>query len=266
MAKQIFTAPWYPWYVNEVLDSERVEQMSLAEEGAYRRAIDKAWKKGSIPADPEAAAKTIGKKCTVKIAEVVLKMFDPMPKNPSRMINKKLEQVRKTQEEIYNKKSGGGKLGMAKRWKQSSSVDNTLITEQYDPNNQEKRREDKRGEEQDTTPNGVATHGHAPLIRSQKKPNDEFLAALKVDPVYSHIDIDRELAKAKNWASPRNRQVTQRFFINWLNRIEKPLENGHGSNQKHSGSNTKPTTTDRLAEHGEVISQYPTEAELRRKP
>lgn len=36
----------------------------------------------------------------------------------------------------------------------------------------------------------------------------------------------------------------------------------NGSNQKHNG-NGKPTTADRLQQHGNIIDQYPTEAELR---
>jgi hypothetical protein len=45
--------------------------------------------------------KTIGKKCTPKIAEKVLSLFVPMPGNPERMINEKLEKVRKEQETGY---------------------------------------------------------------------------------------------------------------------------------------------------------------------
>jgi uncharacterized protein YdaU (DUF1376 family) len=114
--KTIFTGSWYPWYVNDVLTSERVGYLSLTEEGAYRRALDYAWKEGSVPADPRLLAKSIGKGCSSKVAEVVLKMFTPHPKDPSRMINKKLEQTRKTQEAAYKKHSKAGKEGMKKRW------------------------------------------------------------------------------------------------------------------------------------------------------
>lgn len=55
------------------------------------------------------------------------------------------------------------------------------------------------------------------------KSKDEFLAELKTKSVYSHIDIQAELEKADVWAVANNRQVTQRFFVNWLNRIPKPL-------------------------------------------
>src|SRR5205085_1723317 len=109
MAKPIFTGPWYPWHVNDVLTSERVGYLTLTEEGAYRRALDYAWKEGSIPADPAVLAKNIGKKCTVKVAEAVLQMFTPHPKDPARMINKRLEQVRKQQWGVHRKHSEAGK-------------------------------------------------------------------------------------------------------------------------------------------------------------
>lgn len=72
------------------------------------------------------------------------------------------------------------------------------------------------------------SHACAPLARSKKKSNEEFLEDLKTDPTYTHVNIDRELGKAENWCSTHNRQCTQRFFVGWINRIDPPLNgNGH---------------------------------------
>jgi uncharacterized protein YdaU (DUF1376 family) len=117
---EIFTAPWYPWYADDILLSERVEVMNLAEEGAYRRALDRAWKKGSIPADPTLCARAIGKGCTKKIAEVVLTMFRPMDSDSTRMIQDRLEVVREEQKQKYLKNSAKGKKGMANRYHKDS--------------------------------------------------------------------------------------------------------------------------------------------------
>ena len=57
----------------------------------------------------------------------------------------------------------------------------------------------------------------------QKRSTEEFVAWLKTNAAYSHIDIDHELGKALAWCEVNNRQCTERFFVNWLNRIEKPL-------------------------------------------
>ena len=56
-------------------------------------------------------------------------------------------------------------------------------------------------------------------------PQPDFLTTLKTNPVYSHINIDIELAKMDIWLSiHKGRQKTKRFIVNWLNKIEKPLE------------------------------------------
>lgn len=122
--KQIFTGPWYPWFVDDVMNSERVKTLSLAEEGAYRRALDSAWKEGSIPADPAVCAKVIGNGCTPRIAKKVLDTcFVPMPKDSARMVNQKLEKVRAMQEEKNRTNSENGRKGAEKRWKQKSNGD-----------------------------------------------------------------------------------------------------------------------------------------------
>lgn len=56
---------------------------------------------------------------------------------------------------------------------------------------------------------------------------DEFIAKLTINPAYRDIDIDREFAKAEAWCEVNGRRNTQRFFVNWLNRIE-PTVNGNG--------------------------------------
>jgi hypothetical protein len=261
-AKPIFTAAWYPWYVDAVLDSERVAMLTLTEEGAYRRAIDRAWKKGSIPSDPEVCAKTIGKKCTPKIAEKVLTLFVPMPGNPERMINAKLEQVRKEQKRLYLQKSKAGKEGMRKRWKEKASGDNDVITL---PN---KEREKERRDREDSS-NEESVHAQKaapetkPLIRTLKKSNEQYLADLKSNPAYSHVDVEFELAKAKTWAETHGRQVTQKFFTNWINRIDKPIHgaNGNGTSNKN-GNTPRRTSVDKLREQAELLDHYPSEAEL----
>lgn len=64
------------------------------------------------------------------------------------------------------------------------------------------------------------------IMLRDKKRNGESVTidALKANPMYSHINIDAELGKARQWiARNSGRKLTSRFFVNWLNRIEKPL-------------------------------------------
>lgn len=92
-------SPAFQWYPKDILSSVRVAEMSLAEEGAYRRLIDFCWLNGSIPADPIRASRVVGKGCTREITEAVLPMFTPDPNDPTRLVHDRLEEERRRQEE-----------------------------------------------------------------------------------------------------------------------------------------------------------------------
>lgn len=70
-----------------------------------------------------------------------------------------------------------------------------------------------------------------PLVEPVKKPiqtNEEWLADLKSNPLFKTMDIDREREKAALWCQNNSRQMTRKFFLNWLNKADKPLPtNGH---------------------------------------
>jgi uncharacterized protein YdaU (DUF1376 family) len=54
----------------------------------------------------------------------------------------------------------------------------------------------------------------------------DFLGELSESPAYTGIDVKREFEKAKVWISlPQNkgRVLSQRFFVNWLNRLDHAL-------------------------------------------
>jgi len=58
-----------------------------------------------------------------------------------------------------------------------------------------------------------------------KLSDEDFLKTLKTNPVYKHINIEQELGKMDTWLSTHpGRQKTRRFVVNWLNKIDKPLE------------------------------------------
>ena len=61
--------------MKDILSSTRVSQMTLEEEGAYRRALDIFYLNGRLPYELEDLAKAIGKGCSIKVAEKVRSMF-----------------------------------------------------------------------------------------------------------------------------------------------------------------------------------------------
>lgn len=65
------------------------------------------------------------------------------------------------------------------------------------------------------------------IIKS-KSPSElttQFVDSLKSNPAYKHIHLEAELGKMDAWLSSRpGRKKTRRFVVNWLNKIEIPLE------------------------------------------
>lgn len=126
MAKEKEKSPAFQWYPKDILSSERVQLMSLSEEGAYRRAIDFCWLGGSIPSDPKALSKLIGKGCSVAIAKVILTMFVKHPEHEDRMIHERLEVSRQQQIAWREKTSyAGKKSGEARRKKLEQELENS---------------------------------------------------------------------------------------------------------------------------------------------
>ena len=58
-----------------------------------------------------------------------------------------------------------------------------------------------------------------------KASDEDWLKELEANPAYAGIDIRRELGKAQAWASVRGVGVSQRRFVNWLNKAmtDRPL-------------------------------------------
>jgi len=58
-----------------------------------------------------------------------------------------------------------------------------------------------------------------------KASNEDWLKELEANPAYAGIDIRRELGKAQAWASVRGVGVSQRRFVNWLNKamVDRPI-------------------------------------------
>ncbi len=65
--------------------------------------------------------------------------------------------------------------------------------------------------------------------RTAKDIDEDWIAELEANEAYRGIDIRRELGKAQAWASVKGVGVTRQRFINWLNKVERPVAvNGAG--------------------------------------
>lgn len=148
MAKDIFTAEWFPYYFERFEGSARVAVMSLAEEGGYHKAIRIAWKYGSVPSDPKLLAAMIQKKCTEKMAANILTMFEPMQGVPSRCIHPTVEEIRSDQERKYLNRVKGGKASAVSRGNKGTSS----ITEEHSNSKRDLDSERERDLEQEPFP------------------------------------------------------------------------------------------------------------------
>lgn len=63
----------------------------------------------------------------------------------------------------------------------------------------------------------------------------EFIAELRLNPAYAHIDLDRELGRMDAWLLTHpGRQKTKRFIVNWLNKIDAPMASSHVVEKKRT--------------------------------
>lgn len=114
--------PAYQWYPKEFLSSSRVARMTLEAEGAYRRLLDYQWMDGSLPDDMDELASL----CRVTTSKMRILWravgccFDALDGYPGRLVNPRLEAVRRDMTEFIESKRKAGQAGAAKtnlaRW------------------------------------------------------------------------------------------------------------------------------------------------------
>lgn len=91
------------------------------------------------------------------------------------------------------------------------------------------------GQRHTATPQGHTVAPNNSKEEEHTKKNTEeksrdFLSELKTDPTYSRLDVGLEFGKAQRWAAANHRRVTERMFVNWLNRgLENLPLNANGS-------------------------------------
>jgi len=107
-------SPAFQWYPSDYFASERVQLMTLEEEGIYTRLLGYCWLHGSIPSDPEQAAKLVGKGASTTLVTKVQAMFHQNG-TTGRLVHDRLDVEREKQAAWRAKSSAGGKLSGAIR-------------------------------------------------------------------------------------------------------------------------------------------------------
>lgn len=250
-----FKSPAFQFYPADWLGSQRVSLMTLEEEGAYIRLLSYCWQHGSIPADPDAAARLIGKGATPVLASKVLTMFQP-PLQPDLsigspcgavLVHERLQAEKEKQIAWKTKSSEGGKKSAEKRKKQQvskksaqpplqGSLENgidqkaTLCLQSMfidscssDEEQQAVSKETATADESAATPAVIETEVVEVKPKTKSKECDEIFIA-ELSRHYPETDVEAELHKMDAWLllNP-GRKKTRRFVVGWLNRIQPEL-------------------------------------------
>jgi len=261
-------SPAYLFYPKDILSSGRVSALTPLEELWYRRALDQSWLHEGLPANPAEFAGWIGRGCTVKAAETIIaKFFIPYKKNSDKVINPRQEKERANLRKKIKQKSDAGKRGMANRWKQKSKSDNSVITEHNIPIPipiQYKEEEIREGAASLPDPKShpaiVAIH-HASGTYPPKEIYQEI-----IDRLGLVIDQPRLDQCFRKWRVKGFKKQNYGWALDWyIDGI--PTDWAGYKNGKHqtNTNGNKRTSAERIADHARIISQYPTEAELRNK-
>ena len=120
----------------------------------------------------------------------------------------------------------------------SSHDDIKTISTRYQDDPLERERETEAYKEETETEEEKEEAGKntsdVPLKRSRparaKKvlSDEDWIQSLKETEAYEHVAISTEYSKMMVWCQNKNKQPTRTRFINWINRIERPLKASAG--------------------------------------
>ncbi len=91
-------------------------------------------------------------------------------------------------------------------------------------------------EETETKKNTEASNGSRPQSFNVEDWIKHFIA----DPTYAGIDVRREFGKMSSWCVANGKIPTQRRFVNWLNRADKPLPKTHAARADYKRNYVEP--------------------------
>lgn len=263
-------SPAFQWYPKDILASARVQMMTLAEEGAYRRLLDFCWINGSIPSDAGRAARLVGKGCSVETVKAALEMFMPDPSDADKLIHDRLEverekqagnsEVRKAAAKARWNKRGTSENGNGKQVKSKTDANAMQTDMQKDALHISSS--SSIAKEKEKTTEAVVKKKAATAALTEKLIDEDFLSSLETNPAYKHLSVRLEFEKAKIWCAANKRVPTKKFFVNWINRIQPTLEatgaNTNGSNKNGNGKYpARRTDADVIRESADFYANYP---------
>ncbi len=108
-----------------------------------------------------------------------------------------------------------------KRWRESQKSNVTSVTKPLPVT----ARNTSRSRVQKQNKNTEASNGSRP----QSFNVEDWIQKFVENPTYLGIDVRREFGKMSSWCVANGKLPTQRRFVNWLNRADKPLPKTHAA-------------------------------------
>ena len=205
--------PAFQFYADDFLSG--TADMTNEEVGAYIRLLCQQWTKGGLPKEPERLSMMAGAMPVPSLGYVLAKFQSC---DDGLLRNARLERVRENQVDYRKKQAEKGRKGAKERWKNGSGHSPAIaqaLPKQWPENGS------PSPSPSPTLDSNTPNRSRAPAV---PKPTDEaWLKTLQNDAAYAALDVGREFGRARLWCETKNRNLTRRFFLGWLNRIEKPM-------------------------------------------
>lgn len=117
---------------------------------------------------------------------------------------------------------------------QCSCSENTVVEGEGEGEGEQEQEQEQEGNRKGTGREykGVGQNTHVasdkpkrPAAKKKDQLSDEeWMQSLTVNPAYGHINVPAEFGKMAAWCQVKGKQPTRSRFLNWLNRIEKPID------------------------------------------
>lgn len=108
--------PWFPFYADDWLNDENVRIADIATRGVYICLLCHQWREGSIPADVNQVMRLVGAAGSADdllderyAVAAAMKFFEP--DTDGRLVNKRLAEIAKEQDELRAARSDAGRSG-----------------------------------------------------------------------------------------------------------------------------------------------------------
>jgi uncharacterized protein YdaU (DUF1376 family) len=214
-------SPAFQFYAADYLADEKVQLMTIEEEGCYIRLLAYCWREGSIPANQDLLTRLCkGVSPSDRVAMCFYSQGD-------RLRHKRLDLEREKQEEFRNEKSKAGMKGNAIRWKHKT---NRVIAQRSHSDTSAIAKDRSSSSSSSSSSNNKHIQRASRMVPEDFRVTDDMRLWAKQEGLDADLDaetrifLDHEFEKPKsNWPAT---------WRNWIRNAEKYHSKTNGSKPK----------------------------------